>query len=89
MILQKTSDLIEIGNVFDHLNIVYKRNLNNRIISSSPLSSDYIIVAESLRCKVVVEQLDVYKNIFVKLVEQLQTSESTYELYSILLICRS
>lgn len=76
MILKKSSDLIEIGNVFDHLNIVYKKHLSYHIINSSPLSNDYMIVADSLQCKVVIEQLDVYKNVFVKLVDQLGNTKS-------------
>ncbi|KAE9528643.1 hypothetical protein AGLY_012218 [Aphis glycines] len=75
MILQKTSNLIEIGNVFDHLNIVYKKHLNNHIMNTGPLSNDYMIVAESLQCKVVIEQLDVYKHVFVKLVDKLENTK--------------
>lgn len=72
MILQKNSNLIEIGNVFDHLNIVYKKHLNNLIMNISPLPNDYMIVADSLKWKVVIEQLDIYKYVFVKLIDQLQ-----------------
>lgn len=75
MIFQKNCDLIEIGNVFDHLNIVYKKQLNYHIMNSSPLSNDYMIVADSLQCKVVIEQLDVYKNVLVKLVDQLENTK--------------
>jgi len=75
MILQKNSDLIEIGNVFDHLNIVYKKYLNNRIMNTSPLSNDYMIFAESLRCKAVIQQVDIYKHVFVKLVDQLENTK--------------
>ncbi|VVC44162.1 Hypothetical protein CINCED_3A007080 [Cinara cedri] len=75
MIVHKSSDLIEIGNVFDHLNIVYKKHLNYHIMNSTPLSNDYMIVADSLRCKVVIEQLDVYKHVFVKLVDQLENTK--------------
>jgi len=78
MILQKKSDLIEIGNVFDHLNIVYKKHLNNHVMNNSPLSNDYMILAESLRCKVVIEQVDIYKHVFVKLVDQLENTKSTF-----------
>lgn len=70
MILQGKSDLIEIGNVFDHLNIVYTKHLNSHIMNSGSLQNDYMIVADSLRCKVIIEQLDVYKNVFIKLVDQ-------------------
>lgn len=73
MILQEGSDLIEIGNVFDHLNIVYKKHLNSHIVNSGSLQNDYMIVADSLRCKVIIEQLDVYKNVFIKLVDQLES----------------
>jgi len=75
MILQKRSNLIEIGNVFDHLNIVYKKHLNNHIMNTSPLPNDYMIVAESLQCKVVIEQLDVYMHVFVKLVDKLENTK--------------
>lgn len=75
MILQKTSDLIEIGNVFDHLNIVYKKHLNYHVMNTSLFSNDYMIVAESLRCKVIIEQVDVYKNVLIKLVDQLENIE--------------
>lgn len=75
MILQKKSDLIEIGNVFDHLNIVYKKHLNDHIMNSGPLPNDYMIVADSLRCKVVIQQVDVYKNVLVKLVDQLENNK--------------
>lgn len=75
MILQRSSNLIEIGNVFDHLNIVYKKHLNNLILS--PLSNDYMIVADSLKWKVVIEQLDIYKNVFVKLIDQLKNLKGT------------
>lgn len=75
MIIQKRSNLIEIGNVFDHLNIVYKKHLNNHIINTSPLSNDYMIVAESLQCKVVIDQLDVYKHVFIKLVDKLENNK--------------
>jgi len=75
MILQKRSNLIEIGNVFDHLNIVYKKHLNNHIMNTNPLPNDYIIVAESLQCKVVIEQLDVYMHVFVKLVDKLENTK--------------
>lgn len=82
MILQKNCNLIEIGNVFDHLNIVYKKHLNNHIINISPLPNDYMIVADSLRWKVVIEQLDVYKNVFVKLVDQLQHFKGMLLIYN-------
>lgn len=82
MILQKTSDLIEIGNVFDHLNIVYKKHLNNHVMNTSTLSNDYMIVAESLRCKVIIEQVDVYKNVLIKLVDQLENIEGMYLILS-------
>lgn len=88
MILQKSSDLIEIGNVFDHLNIAYKRHLNNHLMNNrqlsdyQPQSCSHMVVAESLRCKVVIEQLDVYKNVFVKLVDQLQSTESKYKYHN-------
>lgn len=78
MVLQKDSDLIEIGNVFDHLNIVYKKHLNKHMINTGPFPSDFMIVADSLRCKVVIEQLDVYKNVFVKLVDQLENSKGIF-----------
>lgn len=74
MIFQKKSDLIEIGNVFDHLNIVYKKHLKNHIMNTSPLPNDYMIVAESLQCKVVIQQVDVYKHVLVKLVDQLENT---------------
>jgi len=77
MILHKRSDLIEIGNVFDHLNIVYKKHLNNHIMNNS-LSYDYMIVADSLQCKVVIEQLDIYKHVFVKLVDKIEKSKCMY-----------
>ncbi|KAL5236694.1 hypothetical protein ACI65C_004104 [Semiaphis heraclei] len=76
MILQKRSNLIEIGNVFDHLNIVYKKHLNHHIMNTSPLPNDYMIVADSLQCKVVIEQLDIYKHVFVKLVDKLENSKA-------------
>ncbi|XP_025405563.1 regulator of MON1-CCZ1 complex [Sipha flava] len=75
MILQEKSNLIEIGNVFDHINIVNKKNLNKHIMNTSVLPIDYMIFAESLRCKVVIEQIDVYKHIFVKLVDQLEKNK--------------
>lgn len=78
MILQKNRDLIEIGNVFDHLNIVYKKHLNSHIMNTSPLPNDYMIVADSLRCKVVLEQLDIYKSVFIKLVDQIENSQGMY-----------
>lgn len=78
MILQKKSDLIEIGNVFDHLNIVYKKHLNNHIMNTNPLPNDYMIFAESLRCKAVIQQVDIYKHVFVKLVDQLENTKGTY-----------
>lgn len=80
MILQKRSDLIEIGNVFDHLNIVYKQHLKNHIMNNSSSSNDYMIVAESLRCKFVIEQLDVYKHVFIKLVDQLENTQGMFNL---------
>lgn len=71
MILEEKSDLTEIGNVFDHLNIVYKKHLNGHIMNSGLLQNDYImIVADSLRCKVIIEQLDVYRNVLIKLIDQ-------------------
>jgi hypothetical protein len=78
MILQEKSNLIEIGNVFDHINIVNKKNLNKHIMNTSVLPIDYMIFAESLRCKVVIEQIDVYKHIFVKLVDQLEKNKGIY-----------
>lgn len=78
MIFQDKSDLIEIGNVFDHLNIVYKKHLNKHIIKTSALPFDYMIFADSLRCKVVIEQIDLYKHIFVKLVDQLEKTKGIY-----------
>lgn len=78
MILQERSNLIEIGNVFDHLNIVYKKHLNKHIINTNALPIDYMIFAESLRCKVLIEQIDVYKHIFVKLVDRLEKTKGIY-----------
>lgn len=77
--LQEKCDLIEIGNVFDHLNIVYKKHLNKKIMNTSQLQNDYMIISESLRCKVVIEQLDVYKHVFVKLIDQLESAKGKYK----------
>lgn len=80
MILQKKSNLIEIGNVFDHLNIVYKQHLKNHIMNKSPSPNEYMIIAESLRCKFVIEQIDIYKHVFIKLVDQLENNQGMYNL---------
>lgn len=77
--MQEKCDLIEIGNVFDHLNIVYKKHLNKKIINGSQFQNDFMIISESLRCKVVIEQLDVYKHVFVKLIDQLENSKGKYK----------
>lgn len=81
MVLQEKCDLIEIGNVFDHLNIVYKKHLNKKIMNTSQLQNDYMIISESLRCKVVIEQLDVYKHVFVKLIDQLENAKGKKTFY--------
>lgn len=81
LVLQEKSDLIEIGNVFDHLNIVYKKHLNKKIMNTSQLQNDFMIISESLRCKVVIEQLDVYKHVLVKLIDQLENTKGKYTYY--------